>query len=405
MGSYCDYKLGDWELDTRKSYVSPQLTTAFHEIDKETGFIEEDGDKYRYVKYVCTAEIARNRLDALGYTVKTAENILMSTRKKWIREYGYLLPSTPKGLKKCFLESTIDDWIEAYRIIRENNYRGRYGDWDDEWDVVTAPNLVRLALGTGGAFFGFPAEEQYVLRLFLESCPKSLPVTLDVSELVSSGYYGIREKICDNNNYANKIIIITEGSTDKEFLEKSQQLLFPYMVDCYTFIDFSTFFVAGGVDKVTHIIKTFSGTGIQNKIIALFDNDAVGVREYNSLKKLKLPSNITVLKLPDIEMAKKYPTIGPTGNVTTDINGKACSLELYFGVDILQASNRVYEPIIWGGYIDPIVGYHGEIKNKGKIQNDFREKVNWTKKSTKRLKYRDWSGLRLVWEHIFNAYK
>jgi hypothetical protein len=403
MGSYCNYTLGEWELESSKSRVNPELTIAFHEQDRKVGFTKEDGEKMRFIRYICDVKTAMMRLDALGYTVKNAEALLINNRLKWIKEYDYLLPSVPKSLKKTYLQSSIEDWIEAYKTIREKNYRARYGNWDDEWDVPNASDLTRLILGTEDTFYGFPAEAPYIFRLFLESCPQSLKVTLDISELVRSGYYTAKEKVCDAINAEQKIIILTEGSTDKEFLQKSLELLFPQMVDCYSFLDFSTFSISGGVDKVTHIVKTFSGAGIKNKIIALFDNDTVGVREYDLLKKLKLPSNITIARLPDIEIARHYPTIGPTGNVTTNVNGKACGLEMYLGKDVLECEHGTLEPIIWGGYVDN-VGYQGEIGKKRNIQDNFRKKLMSANTNRRQLKQQDWSGLNLVWEHIFKIY-
>lgn len=161
MGSYCDYKIGKWEIETSKSYIIPELTIAFQEADKKTGFTENEDGKYRYIKYECTAEIARMRLDALGYTIKNAENILLNTREKWIKDYGYSLPTTPKGIKKCFLKSNINDWIEAYRLIRENNYKYGYL-YKNEWDLDTTPDLVRIALETDETYYGFPANAPYI---------------------------------------------------------------------------------------------------------------------------------------------------------------------------------------------------------------------------------------------------
>lgn len=403
MGSYCNYKLDDWELETSKSYVIPELAEVFHEMDKRVNFITEDGEKLRKIKYVTNAKNARMRLDALGYTKKIAGKILLENREVWLKENSYLLPRNNRTLRKTYLESSIDDWIEAYKEIREKGFRAKYGDWDQSWEKQKYSSLVTIALGTDDSFYGIPLEHPYVLRLFLETCPNNTLVSLDVSEVVDAGYYRAREKICGDLNFGKKIIILTEGSTDKEFLENSLGILFPHMLDCYTFVDFSTFSVPGGVDKISHFVKTFSGVGIQNKIIALFDNDAVGVREFNLLKKLKLPSNITVTTLPDIELAKNYPTIGPTGNSLNNVNGKATSLEMFLGSDILlNKQNNKLEPVVWGGYVDEKVGYQGEIRNKREIQEKFREKVKNVKNSNK--KKGDWSGLTLVWEHIFNIY-
>lgn len=58
MGSYCNYNLDDWELETSKSYVIPELAEVFHEMDKKVTFINEDGEKQRKIKYITDANTA-----------------------------------------------------------------------------------------------------------------------------------------------------------------------------------------------------------------------------------------------------------------------------------------------------------------------------------------------------------
>lgn len=40
-----------------------------------------------------------------------------------------------------------------------------------------------------------------------------------------------------------------------------------------------------------------------------------------------------------ITSRKKHPTLGPNGTSKMDINGLACSVELYLGTDILTRGN------------------------------------------------------------------
>ena len=58
---------------------------------------------------------------------------------------------------------------------------------------------------------------------------------------------------------------------------------------------------------------------IKNRIIAIYDNDSAAVAELENIKKI--PANVKVIKLPNIDIAKKYPTIGPTDINYMDING------------------------------------------------------------------------------------
>lgn len=42
------------------------------------------------------------------------------------------------------------------------------------------------------------------------------------------------------------------------------------------------------------------------------------------------------MHLPDLEMCRHYPTIGPGGSSIDNINGRACSIEMFLGKAILK---------------------------------------------------------------------
>ena len=48
--------------------------------------------------------------------------------------------------------------------------------------------------------------------------------------------------------------------------------------------------------------------------------------------------------MPDIELANNYPTIGPNGEEYMNINGRACSIELFLGKDVLSEDGK-YIPV------------------------------------------------------------
>ena len=73
--------------------------------------------------------------------------------------------------------------------------------------------------------------------------------------------------------------------------------------------------------------------------------------------------NTIDMLLPDIEIAKNYFTIGPNGKEQMNINGKACSIELYLGKDVLTKDDE-FIPIQWTSYKNKIGTYQGEIVEK-----------------------------------------
>ena len=105
----------------------------------------------------------------------------------------------------------------------------------------------------------------------------------------------------------------------------------------------------GGTSYVIKNLKTFYFSKLKSKFIAIFDNDAEGYSSKCSLiNEIKnLPDNFRVLMYPDIKMFHRYPTLAPNGKTMTDnINGKACSIELYLP-DSLIKTNGEYFPIEW----------------------------------------------------------
>ena len=98
-------------------------------------------------------------------------------------------------------------------------------------------------------------------------------------------------------------------------------------------------------------VKQFSAAGVSQPVVALFDNDTTGHKERDTVPVRALPPNIKLATLPDLALAREYPTLlpppAPPGSILTEnINGRACSIEIYLGVDVLT-SNGTLEPVQW----------------------------------------------------------
>lgn len=119
------------------------------------------------------------------------------------------------------------------------------------------------------------------------------------------------------------------------------------------------------------------------------------------LSGIEIPNNIKVLKYPDLEIAKKYPTKGPTGDVVMDINGMACSIELYLGKDILTEDEDNLIPIQWIGYFESAGKYQGRILDKANCLKKFFDRMN--DKDISRENF-DFSGLDDILKMIFEAF-
>lgn len=199
-----------------------------------------------------------------------------------------------------------------------------------------------------------------------------------------------------------KILILTEGSTDTFILSKSLKLLYPHLEDYFSFMDFAAARPDGGTSALERTVKSFAAAGLNNKIIALFDNDATGLSTFNALMQTALPDNIKLLVLPTLEFAKAYPTIGPQGILNVDINRRACSIELYLGQDILKDDAGAFIPVKWGGWDTRQKDYQGEIMQKKQIQDKFKEVVSRVEKDRTLLNSYSWDDLKLVFQMLFS---
>src|SRR5205823_12551628 len=203
------------------------------------------------------------------------------------------------------------------------------------------------------------------LRALLEVIPDSATVTQELTDLVEGEYFEVGANMTEwalqtlKGDYSinSPVIVLTEGSTDSECIRRALGVLYPELTEYYSFMDLAVR-APGGAGSLVHVVKAFAGAGIENRIVALFDNDTSGHAALSLLQGIRLPQTIRALTYPTIDSARSYPAIGPTGMVNQDINGSACSVELYFGRDVLMASGSLV-PVQWRGYDDRLKRYQG----------------------------------------------
>ncbi len=154
----------------------------------------------------------------------------------------------------------------------------------------------------------------------------------------------------------SKIIVITEGKTDKKLLEVAWNKLNPE-ADCpFKFISSGIQIDensrTGNADSVRRTIQTLSTFFSDLKIIGIFDNDREGYEQFNSLQpgvfeahsfdqnhRKHLEKNIFGMVLPLPEFRKSY-----TNNAS--YTQRYFVIEHYFSDDVLEQSNMKGESIL-----------------------------------------------------------
>jgi hypothetical protein len=202
------------------------------------------------------------------------------------------------------------------------------------------------------------------------------------------------------------LVVLTEGSSDSRILTEAVSVTHPHLIDFLRFMDFSGD-AEGSVDSLVKLVRSFIGAGIANRVVAIADNDT---KAYDAMEKLKengVPDSYRIRHYPDLPLLTSYPTLGPQSDqpVLMDINGKAGSLEMYLGQELL-ALNSELVPVQWKGYIEGRRSYQGSIakREKIRIQKAFPEKVRRAHRDPGVRHQQDWSGVVAIVETILGAF-
>lgn len=412
MGNYAEFWVGPLFLGRTKSEADPRLLHLFRESDrnvvegtkKELPFTErlwfdyaKDGESITSFYYHAPVPIVRDRLNLKGYTLETAKSALSLCLDRSAK----MFPAWREHFQELAL-ATADDWFKGLQRIRENS---------EETELRAPLNRV-IACMRGVDWFGFPGPDLNVpLRLALEICPDSDDFVCDMTDLLLAEHaHPTDEPLSWGNlslsdpNSNGKTILITEGRSDAWIISEALKLLYPHLADEFTFMDFEGARVSGGAGTLANILKAFAGAGIVNKTIGIFDNDTAAEAAIRTLRNVSLPPNIVVLKLPDLESLRAYPTIGPSGPTSMNVNGMAASLELYLGIQALTDERGNIPPIQWTGYDPNLRRYQGEVLQKAEIQERFRRRLEACATNAQLVEQTDWSGIRPILAAIFAAF-
>jgi len=430
MGSYSELRLGSFFLGSVKDDVDPRIMMLFRESDKrifkvtpaqlrlEHGYdvdeLEED-EPVTLVQYTCSASTARDRLELMGFTREVAEAGFKHGLKAEIARYERWTEVHPEQVFKetlqILLEFNLENWLANLEEIWRQGLKQTHVS--DPACTGYPPLLRYMLCDNVNQWYGFPGYEyRHFIRLLLDVCTDTDELVYDLTDLVLGGWIEEADDlvrytdalISDDFTVSRRIIILTEGITDKWILERSLRLLYPHLSDYFHFMDFGEAKVEGGAGSLANMVKAFAGAGIINRVIALFDNDTAAEAAIRSLSTIKLPDNIVVMKYPDIGLANSYPTIGPTGLVSMNVNRLAGSIELYLGEDVLRHIDGNLTPVQWRGYDSRLRQYQGEILNKTELQNKFEQKLKVCEADRAQINEFDWTGLRAIVDVMRSAF-
>lgn len=376
---------------------------AAYELLKDT-YVDLDPDECVAAGFQATAGAIRDRLDLLGIDEVALQETLeqiVAERRSSNRTRQELFPSDTlaehhEREDAALAEVTWDRWVS---LVREAVESGKpLKEWGGMFDEGSAGWLM-------GLWVDF--DERYAFRALLHVLDPAEQITLDVSQLDESWI----EDSVDPQEFARGLvmyattgglppIVLTEGTFDAQVLTAAIRIRRPHLVEFLRLPDFSSG-MAGGSVELRQTLRGLASAGIPNRVVGLFDNDAAGRDGARPLGST-LPANISFTYLPELPLARDYPTVGPQGRTSMDVNGLAGSIELYLGADVLAVDGEI-SPVEWSGYIKSVDAYQGAVRDKKAIQGRWRAKVAAAETDPSVTESQDWSGIDLLLDHLMDA--
>ncbi|MDQ2950248.1 MAG: HEPN/Toprim-associated domain-containing protein [Acidobacteriota bacterium] len=385
---------------------SPEVLSIFVEADKFNGprspdlpadFEPEENDEFS--GYEASAEAITDRLELMGFTAAAARADFALMIKNEINDTSELAHESAmdqeldarlraeRDARIAFLSDfSFDAWVTTVTKIRVDNVHLKTYDAEARELVFSRPlnSLEAFILNEKNddeqpPLGYFCSDLRFLISAYLLSAGPQDLVVLDNSEVVYAGYFTAedrivqeaRQSIAAKGRAIEKLLVLTEGSSDSRILQCTFDVLYPHLKEFVSFLDHGQFSVAGGAGNLMNLLRGFAGAGVSNRVVALFDNDAAGTVQRLKAKAMPLPRNFRVIQLPHLTWAERYPTLGPTGLVEADINGLACSIELYLGMSALEDETSGLIPIQWTGIERSLSRYQGELLDKRAVQDRY----------------------------------
>lgn len=407
MGSYAELKIEDLEIAHFKSEVESWVSLVFTADDWRSRqanpeeLVDHGVDgPLEIQELVAAVPVVRDRLDLTGADWATASLVfddLVREKREWLLEFRDRMDDMRERLdvELTYLSNfALHDWVSALRNAAPDSAG------TSRLDVGTRRWLIDLWSG---------GDVRLCLRAALECRPDG-DVVLDATDLISGGWlsadadprqsallqFGWAER------YASPVVVLTEGRSDARVLETALAVTHPHLRGFIRFPDFSHQ-QESNAGALVKTVKAFAAAGISNRVVALFDADTAARDAVRSLAPEKLPPSIKVRHLPRIELAARYPTLGPDGSALADVNGRACSIELYLGRDVLTDDRGDLHPIRWTAFMSGVDAWHGVVDRKAEVLDRFWAKAEAAVNDPSVVPSQDWADLRAVIDQVRTA--
>ena len=404
MVSSCAVYFDDILIDSQKSSIPVDFIYPFQENDRlelEPEWIDDADHVSTRVFYRASRAVVLDRLDLGGFTAEYAEKEFqtwLEEERESYNDYVVAGGEWARETAEAFAALNYLQWKSRLKDVLVTRYdqnrdRGFYTDGIDR--IMRDDNTLA---------FSYPL---VCIRAMLDALPDVQEISLEIGPLIDGGWIEPDAKICEEargfavqeRTILAPPVIVAEGGTDILVLRRSLKRLYPYLSEYIAFFDYEGLNPDGGAAFLVKFLHAFAAARINTLILAVFDNDAAGLEALRTARGLALPENIRVAALPDIELARFYPTIGPQGMHDMDINGRAVSIELFLGKHNISGQDGSLIPVVWSNYVPAVQQYQGAIRDKKAVLQRFLEDIEAEGEAADyRARYPE---LVTLWEHLF----
>lgn len=365
MGSYISLGVGELELDWGKNFGFRDYSKLFLSTDKkDIPYYYADDEVILKPGYSTSLGRVKNRLELLGYSLQKLHSHFQEHNDNY-----------PVYLEQP--EISFETMLAIFSKINIKDYKNKkeYGDYDLGEYVIeniflneTFKDLkehIDIKDKDIGAYFE-NLDPLFTLRLLIENSI-NLEMNLEwrTQDVIDGGWTNEKE-IFVGVEETDKFLIVTEGSSDTFIIKKSLELLKPDILDFFTFVDMEDNYPFTGTGNLYRFCQGLTSIRIQNKTLVLFDNDLEGIDKFNKTNNLNLPSQMKIMKLPELEEFNNFLTVGPTGETDENINGKAVAIECF--LDLTKSNPKIR----WTSYSKDFNAYQGSLENKDEYVRNFK---------------------------------
>ena len=250
MGSYCGIHFDDLDVCVAKSFVPDHFCALFQESDRVVRRPSDPGadDTARDELYETSRAVMLERLALLGCTRKVVHEAFEIWRQEEIAsiEDGDL-DEHDKQFIAALTSLSFEEWQSRVSHVLRTQYS--HSKPADEID-----RRMR-ELDSSDSWLWFDGYGTHLnIRALLDACTDVANVSLDLSDLIGSGYLAKDVALCADRRTNDPFglrplaptVILAEGSSDIRILHRSLATLFPEKQDYFSFFNHSELKVDGG---------------------------------------------------------------------------------------------------------------------------------------------------------------